>query len=81
VEDSGIGIPEEMHENIFKRFRQVDSTMSRTFGGSGLGLSICRAYIELLGGEMWLESQSGTGSTFFFSLPYKKSEMFNSADA
>lgn len=81
VEDTGIGIPDEMHENIFKRFRQVDSTISRTFGGSGLGLSICRAYIELLGGKMWVKSQLGSGSTFYFTLPYKKSVMFNGVGA
>jgi PAS domain S-box-containing protein len=71
VEDTGIGIPAEMHKEIFERFRQVDSAMSRQFGGSGLGLSISKAYVELLGGKIWLNSESGHGSTFYFTIPYK----------
>jgi CheY-like chemotaxis protein len=74
VEDSGIGIPTEMHEEIFKRFRQVESTAARQFGGSGLGLSISKAYVELLGGKIWLNSESGKGSTFYFTIPYKKAK-------
>ncbi len=72
VEDTGIGIPKEMHEEIFKRFRQVESTVTRQFGGSGLGLSISKAYIELFGGKIWLESELNEGSTFYFTVPYKK---------
>jgi PAS domain S-box-containing protein len=72
IEDTGIGIPQEMHEEIFKRFRQVDNLMSRHFGGSGLGLSICKAYIELMGGTIWLDSDLGKGSCFYFTLPYRK---------
>lgn len=72
VVDTGIGIPEEMKEEIFKRFRQVDSTLCRLFGGAGLGLSICKAYVELLGGSIWVESKLGTGSVFYFTLPYKR---------
>jgi len=72
VEDTGVGIPEEMKDEIFKRFRQVDSALDRQFGGSGLGLSICKAYIELLGGRIWVSSQPGMGSTFYFTLPYRK---------
>jgi PAS domain S-box-containing protein len=71
VEDSGIGIPPEMHDEIFKRFRQVESTSARQFGGSGLGLSISKAYVELLGGKIWLHSEPGKGSEFFFTIPYK----------
>jgi PAS domain S-box-containing protein len=71
VEDTGIGIPEEMHGEIFKRFRQVESTLSRQFGGSGLGLSICQAYIELMGGRMWVQSEYGKGSVFRFTIPYQ----------
>jgi len=73
VEDTGIGIPEEMHEEIFKRFRQVDST-AQQFGGSGLGLSISKAYVEMLGGRIWLNSEMGKGSTFYFTLPFKQTE-------
>jgi len=72
VEDTGIGIPSEMHEEIFKRFRQVESTIARKFGGSGLGLSISKAYVELLGGKMWLTSKLDKGSSFYFTIPYKK---------
>ncbi|MDD4921597.1 MAG: ATP-binding protein, partial [Bacteroidales bacterium] len=73
VEDTGIGIPEEMLDEIFKRFSQVDGTISRKVGGSGLGLSISKAYIELLGGRIWVKSKQGLGSTFYFTLPYRKS--------
>lgn len=71
VEDSGIGIPLNMQEIIFKRFRQVETTDSRNFGGSGLGLSISKAYVEMLGGKMWLSSEMGKGSAFYFTIPYK----------
>ncbi|MGE5458393.1 MAG: PAS domain S-box protein [Methanococcaceae archaeon] len=70
VEDSGIGISPEFHDIIFERFRQVESGLSRNYGGVGLGLAISRDLVQLLGGEMWVSSKPGTGSTFFFSLPY-----------
>jgi CheY-like chemotaxis protein len=72
VEDTGIGIRAELHDEIFKRFRQVESTNTRLFGGSGLGLSISKAYVELLGGTMWLQSELGKGATFRFTIPYVK---------
>ncbi len=72
VEDTGIGISPEMQQEIFKHFSQVESTGAREFGGSGLGLSISKAYVELLGGEVWLKSELGKGSTFYFTIPYKK---------
>lgn len=72
VEDTGIGISKEMHKEIFQRFRQVDSSMSRQYGGSGLGLSISKAYIDLMGGNMWVESEQGNGSRFYFTLPYRR---------
>ncbi len=71
IEDSGIGIPTEMHAEIFKRFRQVESTSARTYGGSGLGLAISKAYVEMLGGHIWLKSEVDKGSVFYFTLPYK----------
>lgn len=74
VEDTGIGIPDEMHEEIFKRFRQVETNTTRQFGGSGLGLTISKAYTELLGGRMWLNSELGKGTTIYFTVPYKKVE-------
>jgi len=71
VEDTGIGIAPEMHQEIFKRFRQVESTATRQFGGSGLGLSISKANIELLGGQIWVESEIEKGSKFSFTIPHK----------
>lgn len=74
VRDSGIGIPEEFHSSIFERFRQADIAGIRDYGGTGLGLSISKAYVELLGGNIWLESKPGEGSAFYFTLPFTKSE-------
>jgi PAS domain S-box-containing protein len=71
VEDSGIGIDPAMHHEIFERFRQVEIEASRQFGGAGLGLSIAKAYIELLGGKIWVNSELGKGSSFHFTIPYK----------
>ncbi|MDP2113771.1 MAG: ATP-binding protein, partial [Bacteroidota bacterium] len=70
VEDTGIGIAPEMHEKIFKRFQQVESTATRNFGGSGLGLAISKSNVELLGGRIWVESEIGKGSKFYFTIPY-----------
>jgi len=79
IKDTGIGIPEEMFDEIFKRFRQIEYNSVRKFGGSGLGLSITKSYIELMGGKIWLESTPEKGSAFYFTLPYKKaSKLFPS---
>jgi len=77
VEDSGIGIPENMNELIFDRFRQVDSSVVREYGGTGLGLAISKAYVELLGGRIWLKSELGKGSTFYFTIPYSNVPLTN----
>lgn len=69
VRDTGIGIPREKLDSIFDRFVQVDSSYSSGYEGSGLGLSITKGYVELLGGKLWVESTEGKGSTFYFSLP------------
>ncbi|MFA9390036.1 MAG: ATP-binding protein [Prolixibacteraceae bacterium] len=69
IKDTGIGIPLDMFAEIFDRFRQMENTRSLQFGGSGLGLSISKAYVELLGGKMWLKSEINKGSTFFFTIP------------
>jgi len=69
VEDTGVGIPEDKFEDIFKSFEQVDASTSREFGGTGLGLSITKRLIELHGGSIWLESEVGKGSKFYFTLP------------
>ncbi len=70
VRDSGPGIPNEQIELIFERFRQGSESLSKQYEGSGLGLSISKAYIELLGGKIRVESEVGKGSTFYFTLPY-----------
>jgi PAS domain S-box-containing protein len=72
VRDTGIGIPPDMHEKIFERFRQVETSLSREYEGAGLGLSISKAYVELLGGKIWLTSNLGEGSVFYFTIPYHK---------
>lgn len=69
VKDTGIGIDKKNFENIFSRFGQVEKGTSRKFGGTGLGLSISKAYVELLGGKIWLESAPKKGSTFYFTIP------------
>jgi PAS domain S-box-containing protein len=69
VKDSGIGIPKEKQETIFNRFVQAEMGMKRPYDGVGLGLSISKAYIEMLGGKIWLKSEPGIGSTFYFTLP------------
>jgi signal transduction histidine kinase len=69
VADQGIGIDAQQLKHVFDRFYQVDSASTRKVGGSGLGLSICKAIIEAHQGEIWVESQPGVGSTFHFTLP------------
>ncbi len=71
VSDTGIGIPEEYHEMIFEKFRQVDSSATREYGGTGLGLTISKELVRIFGGEMSLESEPGKGSTFYFTIPLK----------
>ena len=71
VSDSGIGIPGDMLQKVFDRFQQVNNTLTRTQQGSGLGLSISKAYVAMLGGTIKVESVEGKGSKFSFTLPYK----------
>lgn len=70
VKDTGIGIPKGKQKAIFERFIQADITNSRAYQGAGLGLTISATYVEMLGGKIWVESQEGKGSQFFFTLPY-----------
>jgi signal transduction histidine kinase len=69
VSDTGIGIPKDEVENVFAEFRQVDAAITREFGGTGLGLSITKRLVEMHGGRIWVESELGKGSTFFFTVP------------
>ena len=71
VEDTGIGIPKERQEIIFYRFVQADHSLTRPYEGSGIGLSIVKAYTELMGGGINLDSEPDKGSKFYFSLNYK----------
>lgn len=70
VKDNGIGIPKNRHEAIFDRFVQADIADRYAYEGNGLGLSICKAYVEMLGGKIWVESEEGNGSQFYFNIPY-----------
>lgn len=69
VTDSGPGIPPEQMDVIFERFRQSTLNLTRKYEGAGLGLAISKAYVELLGGSIWIKSELGKGSTFFFTMP------------
>ena len=70
VEDTGIGLPADQTSLIFERFRQVDLGNNRQYQGFGLGLSISRSLVQLMGGEMWVESTEGEGASFYFTIPY-----------
>ncbi len=69
VEDSGIGIPKEKQSIIFDMFRQVEDSHTRIYGGTGIGLSISKKLAELLGGQLWVESDEGAGAVFYFTIP------------
>ena len=71
VSDTGIGIPKEELQNIFTEFRQVGTALTREFSGTGLGLNITKKFVEMHGGRIWVESELGKGSTFFFSIPLR----------
>jgi PAS domain S-box-containing protein len=72
VIDTGIGIDEKFIKNIFQKFKQEDDSVTRKFGGTGLGMSICKNLIELMGGKIFVESEKGKGTTVFFRIPLQK---------
>lgn len=74
VKDSGIGIPQDRQQAVFDRFVQADIGDKRAFQGAGLGLSISKAYVQMLGGKIWVESVEEKGSTFYFTIPYHHKE-------
>ncbi len=77
VSDTGPGIPKNKHEIIFDRFRQVDDSYTKSYRGAGLGLSISKSLVHLLGGSIWVESEKGTGSCFLFTIPLKPASHFH----
>ncbi|MDH4321360.1 MAG: response regulator [Desulfobulbaceae bacterium] len=71
VSDTGIGIPPEKQTYIFDSFSQADASITRSYGGTGLGLAICRHLVEMMGGRIWVESEEGQGSRFYFTVRLK----------
>lgn len=72
VQDTGIGIPPDRIEHLFESFTQVDASTTRRYGGTGLGLAISKQLVEIMGGQMWVESELGKGSTFHFTIRAEK---------
>jgi len=81
VKDTGIGIPAHRQEAIFERFVQADISDKLAYQGAGLGLSISKAYVEMLGGRIWVESDEDKGTDFYFTLPYNPPQIENSVAA
>jgi CheY-like chemotaxis protein len=81
VKDSGIGIKSRKLNEIFERFSQADNSISKNYGGTGLGLAISKAYVELLGGKIWVQSELGKGSIFYFTIPFKSVGKLNTESA
>ena len=71
IADTGIGIPKDKQARMFEAFEQADTSTTREYGGTGLGLSITKKFVELHGGRIWVESDLGQGSRFFFEIPLR----------
>ena len=80
VKDTGAGIPKDKQDQIFDSFTQGDSSTTRRYGGTGLGLAICRQLAELMGGEVGVESELGSGSLFWATIPFKKAAQTNNGN-
>jgi signal transduction histidine kinase len=72
IKRHGIVTPHDKKAAIFDRFIQADITDKRAFQGAGLGLAISKSYVEMLGGNIWVESENGNGSIFYFTIPYNR---------
>ncbi|MFA5327887.1 MAG: PAS domain S-box protein [Prolixibacteraceae bacterium] len=77
IKDTGIGVPPEFHEKIFERFRQIETSQTRKYGGNGLGLAISKQLADLLGAKIWMESEPGKGSVFYLSFDTVHSQVIN----
>ncbi len=74
VKDNGIGMSLETQKKLFKKFFQIDTSIKRKHGGTGLGLAICKGIVEALGGKIWMESQEGKGTDFYFTIPEEETK-------